>query len=102
MSPNTSNIIKRSFLTVVKIVENFYSFKIKNYFFIMLAQRNGKDAQYVSLVKTKWRSPVCSARESVFSYRYRASRFIKVYSDRYLEFLYPLKTQSSGVQEMNA
>ena len=34
-------------------------------------------------------------------YRYRASLFIKVDLDRYLEFLYPLKTQSSGVQEMN-
>jgi len=35
-------------------------------------------------------------------YRYRASLFIKVDLDRYLEFLYPLKTQSSGVQEINA
>lgn len=27
---------------------------------------------------------------------------IKMDLDRYLEFLYPLKTQSSGVQEINA
>ena len=40
--------------------------------------------------------------QQLADYMYLANRLIKVEFDRYLEFLYPLKIQSSGVQEMNA